>query len=466
MPPVRPFAALGYALERYGASHVPDRVRTRDEADAALAADAADAAHAALAADAAHPGLVADLTDLVCPPYDVIDSDLQRALEDRDEHNAVRLELSSAADPYAAAARTLATWVADGTLARPARPCFYYYSHAKPAAPDDPVVSGVLARVLLEPFGDGVRAHEHTMPGPRADRLALLQATGTQLSPILALYFDRSERYRHVMSRAWRDEWRARDGDGLLHTCAAVEPDERMAGYLSRQRLFIADGHHRYETALAHQAQVRSDPAHAGAPAGSLGADWVMMVLVNAELEELQVRSTHRLVRGVDAGPLRALAAGPDPLFTALPVAPSDLPGRLERTDVDGTAVFGMLLPGDEAFLLVADADALEARMRREAGSTAVRRLDTAALQAAILGDRLGLDPTTDAGERILYTKDPDDALARVRSGAVQAAFLVRPTTLEQLAAVALAGDVMPEKSTYFYPKLLTGMGFWSLEDE
>ncbi len=190
------------------------------------------------------------------------------------------------------------------------------------------------------------------------------------------------------------------------------------------------------------------------------------MVLVNAELEELEIRATHRLIRGVDSGPLRSLAADPGPLFQAIPVAPGLLAERLAQTDGAGTPAFGLILGGDDGFLLVADADALADRMRREPVSSAVGRLDAAALNAAILGDRLGLDPVAEAGERILYTKEPADALAQVRSGAAQAAFLLRPTGLDQLAAVALAGDVMPQKSTYFYPKLLTGMAFHSLEDE
>ena len=140
------------------------------------------------------------------------------------------------------------------------------------------------------------------MPGPKADRLALLGATRTQFSPILAVYFDRSERYRHVMSRAWSDEWRARDEDGLLHTVAEVEPDDRLLTYLSRQRLYIADGHHRYETALAYQAEVRSDPALADLPPGELAADWIMAVLVNAEMEEIDIRPTHRLLRDGNPG--------------------------------------------------------------------------------------------------------------------------------------------------------------------
>jgi uncharacterized protein (DUF1015 family) len=450
MPQVQPFRALGYALDRFGASRIPDRVRLPGE-------------------PAVHPGRVADLTDLSCPPYDVIGLGQAAELLARDAHNAVRLELSAERDPHAAAAATLHTWIADGTLELARQPRLFYYAHARPGQQDDPIVRGVLARVLLEAFGGEVRAHEHTMPGPRADRLALLHATRTQLSPILAIYFDDSTRYPGLMGRSWTDEWRARDGDGLLHTLAAIEPDDALARYLSRQRLYIADGHHRYETALAYQAEIRADPRHAAVPHGELAADWVMMVLINAEREELEIRATHRLIRDVDPAALRALVHE-DPLFAPSLADPDGLASRIaELSDAPGPA-FGLVLAAadgrdPQGWLLSGDADAIGARMRSETSSRAVQDLDVAVLQSVVLGDRLKLDPAAEAGKRILYTKDPADAVARVRSGEAQAALLVRPTRLDQLAAVATAGDVMPEKSTYFYPKLLTGMAFYPLEE-
>ncbi len=425
MPQVRPFRGIGYALERY-----------------------------------------ADASDVVSPPYDVIDATQQRALLERHPRNAVRLELSAEQRPHAAAARTLAAWLADGTLVQRAEPSVYYYAHATPDQPDDPVVRGVLARVRLEPFGAGVRAHEHTMPGPKADRLALLRATRTQLSPILAVYFDRSDRYAHAMSRPWTDAWRARDADGLLHTVTAGAPDATMLDYLSQQRLYIADGHHRYETALAYQAEVRADPRWTDAEPGSLAADWIMMVLVNGEQEHLEILPTHRLVLDADPDALRALVADASPLWQALPVDPADLAARLEeQRDAEGP-VFVLVLPGGEGWLLVGDHDAVAERMRREPGSEAVRGLDLAVLHAAILGDRLGIDAeAVAAGERLAYTRSEADARSAVERGDARAAVLVRPTRLDQLAEVASTGDVMPQKSTYFYPKLLTGLVFNPLED-
>ena len=447
MPRVAPFSGLHYSLERFAAATVPERVAMADDAEAP-------------------PTRLADITDVVCPPYDVISDDQRRELLARHDRNAVRLEYSAERDPHAASAATLAAWLADGTLERRPELSAYYYRHATATAPDEPTAEGIVVRVLLEPWGDGVRPHEHTMPGPKADRLALLHATRTQLSPILAVYFDRSERYNHVMSRAWTDEWRARDSDGLLHQLVAIEADDRLLHYVGRQILYVADGHHRYETALAYQAEVRADPRWSRAALGELAADWILMMLVNAELTELEIRPTHRLILDADPDALRALVSGDDPLWQAIPVAPADLHDALEERRHDDAPAFGIVLPDDDGFLIVGDADGLADRLRREAMSRAVRGLDVAALHVAVLQDRLGIGPDdVAAGTRLAYTRSEADARDRVARGDAAAAILVRPTRLDQLAEVASAGDVMPQKSTYFYPKLLTGMVFNPLED-
>jgi uncharacterized protein (DUF1015 family) len=436
MPTIAAFRGLGYALDRYGV---------------AVEADAR----------------VADLTEVVCPPYDVITPAQQAGLLARSDRNAVRLELSAEPNPHAAAAATLAAWRADGTLDRRREPVLYRYRHARPAAPDDLAVHGLVARIRLEPFGAGIRAHEHTLAAPKADRLALLHATQTQLSPILALYFDRSPGYDGVIDLPGTDEWRARDDDGLLHALTAVQPDRSILDRLSGQELYVADGHHRYETALAYRAAIRADPALAEAAPGTLAADWIMAVLINAEREELEILATHRLIREADDDMLRSLVRDTDPIWQALPVPPHQLATRLEQLRAVEQPVFGLVLPGDEGFLLVGDADAADDRMRREPMSAAVRRLDLAILHTAILGDRLGIDADSiAAGSPLAYTRSEADAIRAVASGDAKAAILVRPTRLEQLAAVASAGEVMPQKSTYFYPKLLTGLVFYPLEDD
>ena len=443
---VSPFTGLHYSIERFGGPDVPPRVRLPED-------------------DEAPPPRLADLTDLACPPYDVISDGKRGELLDRHERNAVRLEYSSQPDPHVSAARELNAWIGDGTLERRSEPTAYYYRHATASAPDELSVEGIVVRVLLEPWGDGIRPHEHTMPGPKADRLALLRATRTQLSPILAVYFDRSERYRHVMSRAWSDEWRARDDDGLIHQLTAIEPDDRLLNYLGRQTLSIADGHHRYETALAHQAEVRSDPRWAASAPGALAADWIMMMLVNAELTELEILPTHRILLDASLDALRALAAGEDPLFTSVPMPAEALSEALHERRFADAPAFGLVLAEGE-YLLTADPEGLAVRLRREPMSRAVQALDLAALHVAVLQDRLGIsEADVAAGQRLAYTRNEAEARERVAAGTATAAILVRPTRLDQLADVAATGDVMPQKSTYFYPKLLTGMVFNPLED-
>ena len=268
-----------------------------------------------------------------------------------------------------------------------------------------------------------------------------------------------------MVERAVFEEWRARDGDGLLHRAGIIDEDTGLAAYLSRQKLMVADGHHRYETALAYQAELRSQPVAGAAEPGSLAADWMMAVLVNAAQERLEIRPTHRLLRTVDPERLRAVIQGPDPLVQAVPVAPEALGDRMADLRDAEEAVFGLLLPDGEGWLVIGDADSAADRMRREPGSAPARRLDLALLHAALLGDRLGItEAEVTAGETLLYTRSEADARGRVARGEAAAAILVRPTRLEELTAVAAAGDVMPQKSTYFYPKLLTGMVFYPLE--
>jgi uncharacterized protein (DUF1015 family) len=447
MPQVGPLRGLGYALDRFGGTEVPVRIRRPGERSE-------------------HPGRVADLTDLVSPPYDVITDSQRSALLARHPRNAVRLELSAEAAPHRAAGEALAAWREDGTLGLRSRAAFYAYRYApadNPTATDE--VRGILARIRLEPWGPGMRPHEHTMPGPKADRLGLLRATRTQLSPILVLYSDRSDRYGGMVERPVFEEWRARDGDGLLHRAGVIDGDKGLAAYLSRQKLLVADGHHRYETALAYQAEVRAQPVAGVAEPGALAADWVMAVLVNAAQEQLEIRPTHRLLRTVDPDRLRSIVQGPDPMFQAVPVAPEVLGDRMADLRDAEEAIFGLLLPQGEGWLVIGDADAAADRMRREPGSAPARRLDLALLHAALLGDRLGItEVDVAAGETLLYTRSEADARGRVARGEAAAAILVRPTRLEELTAVAAAGDVMPQKSTYFYPKLLTGMVFYPLE--
>ncbi len=447
MADIRGLRPLQYNLARFGSTVASDRIRLTDEPAAG--------------------GRIGDLSDLACPPYDVISPALQRELAARSPRNAVRVELGEATNQHRSAARLLDAWREDGTLVRPDHDQLFGYRYAAARDASEFAVSGLLARVRLEPWGVSVRPHERTLPGPKADRLSLLRSTHTQLSPILMVYFDSKSRSDLLMAPAGADEWRARDDDGLIHSLTALGRNDRLASMLSRHSLVVADGHHRYETALAYQAEVRSDPRLTDAPAGSLAADWIMAVLVNATVEPMDVRPTHRLLVGIDRERLRSALTASNPLFAALPFPPAQLGARLAELRATDEPVFGVVLPGGEGWLLVGDVAAVGDRMRREAVSSAVAGLDLAILHAVVLGDWLGIrEAEVAAGETLLYTRSEAEALARVSRGEASAALLVRPTELAQLAAVARRGELMPQKSTYFYPKLLTGLAFHPLAED
>ena len=378
MPRVAPFAGLHYSLGRFGRTTVPDRVRLADDADAP-------------------PTRLADLTDVVCPPYDVID-DEQRAASCWRVTSATRCGSSSAPTPIPMPQRprALDAWPRTGPWSA-ASSRRSTTTATRPRRSRRADRRGDRRRACCSSRGGAASARTSTRcPGPKADRLALLRATRTQLSPILAVYFDRSERYQHVMSRAWTDEWRARDGDGLLHQLAAIEPDERLIGYLARQTLFVADGHHRYETALAYQAEVRADPRWTDAAPGELAADWIMMLLVNAELERAR-DPAHPSAPAATSTPMRcaALVAGDDPLWQAIPIAPGALGGRRSTSAAPMTRrPSASLLPGDDGYLLVGDPDGLDGSAAARADGPRGRAPSTSRRSTSrVLGDRLGIGP-------------------------------------------------------------------------
>ena len=206
-----------------------------------------------------------------------------------------------------------------------------------------------------------------------------------------------------------------------------IDDDKGVAPYLSRQKLLVADGHHRYETALAYRAEVRPPPTPAAAAPGALAADWMMAVLVNAARERLEIRPTHRLLRKVDADRLRPMLLGPDPLFQAVPVAP--------RRSGRGWTTCAMPRSRYSAWSCRtaragwSSVTPMPPRTGwREPGSAPARRLDLALLHAALLGDRLGItEADVTAGETLLYTRSEADARGRVARGEAAAAILVRP---------------------------------------
>ncbi|MCI0344164.1 MAG: DUF1015 domain-containing protein [Chloroflexi bacterium] len=407
-----------------------------------------------------------DLARVVAPPYDVIDAAKQAELLARDPHNVVRLDLprgEPGEEPdvrYRRAARTLAGWRSSGILRSESRPAFYAYEQAYrvPGNEDARTQRGFFGRLKVEPYGGGVRRHELTMPGPREDRYRLLRATGVNTSPVVMLYEEPGGAAADTLEAVAATPAAADlvDDDGVAHRLWPVTDGAALAtlaAAASSGPLTVADGHHRYETALRYR-----DERRVGAPAGDPDPAWdyVLALVLDTAHEPLTTLPTHRVVRGLGDGWLDGAMAG---LMEWLVV--DDIVSREALVDafgalrVGGGGRFGLWTRGG-GLRLTAKAEAFDAAL----GDDAVSRLDVTRLGFVLerlLG--LGLEEIA-AGERVEYTHDAADAVDLVdrNVAGADAAFLLEATPVAAVLDVAAAGGVMPQKSTYFYPKALTGL--------
>ncbi len=421
------------------------------------------------------PDFVGDLGRVIAPPYDVIGPEERRALLARDPHNVVRLDLPMAepGDPdpdecYRRASRLLAAWRGEGAVHQDPRPAIYAYEQEfrAPGMATRQVRRGFFARVRLEPFGAGIRAHERTLPGPREDRYRLLRATNVNTSPVVAMYEDDDRRAGPILDAVALEppEAEAIDAGGDLHRlwrlpAGADGRAEALAAAASAAVRTIADGHHRYETALRYQAEQRVAPEEAGQ--GDRGADFVLMLLLEPEAGPLLILPTHRVVLGLGTDGARDLMASLAGLFDIRDGVPA---GELRATfgpnatpAEGGTGTFGLWTRAGGA-VLTARREAFVPIL--SAGGPVLRRLDVSLLGAA-LESCAGLDAGAVAsGDRLSYTKDAAEAIALVDAGTggADAAFLLDATPAAEIIAVAADGDVMPQKSTYIYPKAATGL--------
>ncbi|MFO1540462.1 MAG: DUF1015 family protein [Chloroflexota bacterium] len=415
----------------------------------------------------------ADLTSRLCPPYDIIASAQHATLLGRDPHNAVRLELPEP-EPggppdsrYAAAAGAIAAWRAQGILVEDAAPAVTI--HAMDFTARDGTArtaTGVLARLRLEPFSadGGVRRHERTLTGPKEDRFRLLRATETNLSPVVLLADAARAAARTHIDRltARPPDALARTDDGSAHRIwicpegSGADDVASLLAALGAGPLTIADGHHRYETALRYR-----DERRAAEPAAVDPAWDGILALVYPIDDAPPVLPTHRVLLAGPSG--AALLAAIADLVEVEPVADAAAlaarmaqPAPLPSPDATGTGRIG-LVSGDVAAVLRIR-DGVTAGTGTSAAS---RGLDVNRLLALLA--RLGIDDAAlAAGDRVAYVKVVGDALARVQDGAA-AAFLLDGPPASAVTRVAAAGEVMPQKSTYFDPKAPTGICFGPL---
>lgn len=410
---------------------------------------------------------VGGLARVVAPPYDVIDDRQRDELYDRSEHNVVRLILGREEDRYAAAAEALARWREDGVLQRDVRPALYYYEEEFALADGTRHTRrGVLTTVKIEPFSAGViRPHERTFARAKKDRMALLRACRTNLSPIFGLFAREPEvlgPLRDVCARSESVE--LTDGNGWRHRMWIVEDEaaqQAVTQALASETVFIADGHHRYETALEYRDARDAE----GSSPSDAPHKFVLMYLTSMREPGLLVLPTHRILGAGVAIDGDDLLARLSPHFDVRSFARNELPA-LHRylAEAPEEARFAVALRGREEIVALGlrDASVLD-RYAAEVTPT-VRKLDVTVLDAVVLRGILGVDTVAaeQAGD-LRYTHTDSDAVAAVDAGA-SAAFLMNAPRLDAVADVCVSGEVMPQKSTYFYPKLLSGLVLHPLE--
>ena len=423
------------------------------------------------------PDLRPSLSELLTPPYDVISRGLQQELYDRHGNNLVRIDLGKEepgdddrVNKYARASRLWEEWKAGGVIVRDPRPALYVYEqefdlprreHARRR--------GFFCAVALESLqGGGIRAHERTFPGPKADRLKLMRATQCNLSPIFCVYDDERRQADRLIDQAIEshapEEVRI---DGIVHRLWTVDGAEAIEGIVEAMRdlaLYIADGHHRYETCLQYRDE---EQKHRGESGGSAPSQSTLMVLANMHQEGMEILPTHRLLAMSPGKTLDSEASwsklSEGFAITAIEVdadpnrAAGEILRALEQAGRTSSS-FAMLLPGDRCRILTLRSDVdLDTLIPDPETIAQVKRLDVTILHHYIL-------PATWFGDEepghddITFVKDAAEAIEMIRSGGFAGGFLLNPTKMEQVREIAELGRRMPQKSTYFYPKLITGL--------
>jgi uncharacterized protein (DUF1015 family) len=403
-------------------------------------------------------GRTGGLQSVVAPPYDVIDAEDRRALIAGSPYNVVEIDLPVAADggdPYESAASTLKAWREEGVVVQDDTPALWPLQQDY-TGPDGlrRTRSGFLARVRVEEYGAGrIRPHERTHPGPKEDRLRLTRATRANLSPIFSLFSDPSGAAWGALEASVGDAapWaETTDGDGTHSRLWRVEDPaaiEAVRAALKPAELLIADGHHRYETARVYAEEIGGDGPHRH----------VLMCLVALEDPGLTVFPTHRLLKGLRPDQHETLANALRADFEIEPLADTS---ALAPPEGGGVRIGYIDAHFKRPFMLSLKDPAIADRALPEHAEP-YRRLDTAVLEALILKGALQMtDDDIDHLSGLGYARDFEQALELVQTAAYDAAFFMAPTPVRRVQEVAESGESMPPKSTYFFPKVPTGLVF------
>ena len=410
-----------------------------------------------------------DLSKVIAPPYDVLDEKDKRALQAKHPNNIVTVDLPFTPpksvgpdEVYEKANTTLQAWLSAGVLEKDHRPAIYPYAQSYEYAGRKFHRRGFITTVRLSPFGDGeVVPHEKTYPGPIEDRMKLMRATGMQLSPIFGLFNDPRNEINGVLYKNLGKPFLAGTLDGVqndLWTINDADVENQIIDLMKHRPIYIADGHHRYTTALQYQrdaAQLAGGKLPPGHP-----ANFCMFVLVSMQDPGLQILPTHRLIGGLTNFTPAAFSAvlGSNFEITESNLTADHLPEFTEGLNAHEVHTFG-LFDGKSRKLYSLKLKNLDLLKPLEpAKSDAWRRLDVAILQRYLLDEVL--QPKFAGGKELIkgYTADPRTIAPQVDGAHYQLALMLRPTPLQALADLGEHKEVMPQKSTYFFPKLATGM--------
>lgn len=406
--------------------------------------------------------------EVVTPPYDVIDPAAQEQFYEKNPYNVIRLELGKTYQDdneennrYTRAAQTLKEWLASGILHHDPKPSVYLYEQEFKARGETKIRSGFITGVQANDYSKGeVLPHEETLPKHKADRLKLMKTTLANFSPIFGLYADPE----HIIEKALETAKAGRqpdievtDSQGIVNRLWVISDEDALKTVIDQmagRKIFIADGHHRYETAVNFGREMAAE--------GKEGYDYLMVCLVNLYNEGLVVFPTHRVVKniaGLNAGTLVENLAQ-DFVVKEIPAGISlkDFVAGLEELGRDSHS-FGLYTADKKYYLLTLKDENILDSLELAGRSHAWRRLDVSILHTLILEKLLGIGSQQRADEsNLIYVRDEDAAKGMVDSGAAQLVFFMNSTKVEEVTDIATGGEKMPQKSTFFYPKVITGM--------
>src|ERR1700722_9701732 len=421
-----------------------------------------------------------DLQKVLTQPYDKISPAMQEKYYAASPYNLIVVEKGKSEpgdtpdeNVYTRAAQKLGEWTAEGILAQDERPAVYVYAQefTDPLASKRRTRTGMIALGRIEDYdAEVVHRHEHTLAGPKADRLELLRHTRTQTGQLFMLYEDETGGIDRLLQIATRKpaEVEIRDEYDVLHRLWVLTDDtviKRITAALKDKKLVIADGHHRYETALAFRNELRESE---GAGDDKAPFEFAMMTLFNTQAKDLLILPTHRVVRNVkdfnfeklkdqDAKKYFDWFSYPFANAGERPAAYAEFKKDLASRGRSGNAI-GVYAGGGAFYLFALRRDADLEKLVPDVPAP-VRELDVVLLHRLLLDKGLGITPEAVSAElNVSYERSMDAALAAVDNGEAQIAFLLNPVEVQEVADIALGGDVMPQKSTDFYPKLLSGI--------